>query len=278
MQLSDGLLGNCPHCGAHEDSQIGLWLHALGARPVHEGRFNDLTHCNRDSIALFDVPNSLMGAVHTAARAAEAERAAAVRVERALWQQRRQQRALRMEHRRAAARAAGRREDLVLGEEERAEEEREHAEKQAAKSRLEDVRLVHSFCSDGVRRASIAEYRRLTDANPADGRNHNNIGLHLLLLHAYGEAVGAFEAAVRAEPGAAEPANNLAFARGRAALVAEGRCAPESSCRLEVSRACDAGLRAISARVAVPHFTDPNSPGYAPFAAFLTLAVDAGAA
>ena len=48
--------------------------------------------------------------------------------------------------------------------------------------------------------------------------------------------------------------------------------------RLEVSRACDAGLRAISARVAVPHFTDPNSPGYAPFNAFLTLAVDAGAA
>ena len=58
--------------------------------------------------------------------------------------------------------------------------------------------------------------QRLADANPSDGRNYNNIGLQLLLLRAYDEAAGAFEAAVRAEgesPASVAPANNLLFAR-----------------------------------------------------------------
>ena len=75
--LSDGLLGNCAHCGAHEDSQIGLWLHGLGARPQHEPRFSDLTHCHARSIALFDVPEALLPEIDAAARAAEAAAATA---------------------------------------------------------------------------------------------------------------------------------------------------------------------------------------------------------
>jgi hypothetical protein len=50
-----------PSCrGAHEDTQIGLWLLGLGAvRRVHEHRFAHLGGCHEQTIACFDLPHSI---------------------------------------------------------------------------------------------------------------------------------------------------------------------------------------------------------------------------
>ena len=74
-------------------------------------------------------------------------------------------------------------------------------------------------------------------------------------------------------PASVAPANNLAFARKYAALVREGQC--DELCRRQVDVACDRGILRVAKGIAVPFFTDPESPGYAPFNEFITVVDEA---